>query len=76
MGRGALKKENVILKLLNLFYFFLNCKCFNSTKILHIYFPEMYKREFSETFSRGQLKLSKGPLKLKDLYYRNYFVKK
>lgn len=51
---GGMRKDNVILRLLNLLFFLIfTCKCLTSTKVLHLYFPEIYKREFSEGFPRG-----------------------
>ena len=48
---GGMRKDNVILRLLNLLFFLIfPCKCLTSTKVIHMYFPEIYKREFSEAF--------------------------
>lgn len=48
---------NVTLRLLNLFnfsfFFFLVASVFTSTQVLPMYFPELCKREFSETYPGG-----------------------
>lgn len=51
-----MRKVNVILRLLNLFnfsFFFLVASVFTSTQVFPMYFPELCKREFSETFPGG-----------------------
>lgn len=65
-GRGESEKKNVLRSLILSTFSFLIANVFTSTKILNVYFPPKYKREFSETYPRGKTKLSKRLLLLKD----------